>query len=114
MAEDPTWPGHYELTSDLEALRRTFNDLRYFDRALSGDLSILVRRDSHPEPSPVGHPSCTRSQFVLFVDGETLVAAAHLYLLPDGSLGGSGKPDPRVVVTDDGRVLQWRPNRPSD
>lgn len=108
MAERPTWPGDYELTGDLGALRRAFNEQRYFERAQSGDLSIEVQRDSHPEPSPVGHPGCTRSQFIFFIEsGDTYVAAAHCYLLPDGSLGGSGRPDPRIVVTEDARVLKW-------
>jgi hypothetical protein len=34
------------------------------------------------------------------------VALLHQYKRPDGTLGGSGLPDPKVVVTEDGRVLR--------
>lgn len=105
------WPDELTPTGDHAEVRRIFNEMRYFERYVAGDLSILISEDRHPEPSPQGHPSCTRSRCVYFVDGDVYVASAHMYLRPDGSVGGSGRPDPRVVVTDDGRVLQWDPRR---
>jgi hypothetical protein len=43
---------------------------------------------------------------VYFIAGDSYVALAHQFLLPDGTLGGSGRPDPKVVVTEDGRRLR--------
>ena len=105
------WPGELTPTGDHAEVRRIFNEMRYFERYLAGDLSIDIRDDRHPEPSPRGHQSCTRSRYVYFVEGGVYLASAHMYLLPDGSLGGSGRPDPRVVVTEDGRASQWDPRR---
>ena len=34
----------------------------------------------------------------MIADGADFLALVHLYLRPDGSLGGSGRPDPKVVV----------------
>ncbi|MCY3960092.1 MAG: hypothetical protein OXG34_00275 [bacterium] len=33
-------------------------------------------------------------------DGQEL-ALAHQYLLPDGTIGGSGRPDPKRLILDD-------------
>ena len=43
-------------------------------------------------------PPGTRSQMRVIADGTDFLALVHLYLRPDGSLGGSGRPDPKVVV----------------
>lgn len=43
-------------------------------------------------------PRGTRSQLVMYDDGEREVAIAHRYLFPDGSIGGSGKPDPKRIL----------------
>ncbi len=40
------------------------------------------------------------SQIISYVYEGTEIARAHSYLRPDGSIGGSGKPDPKLVVAD--------------
>jgi hypothetical protein len=58
---------------------------------------------SEGSPSPrMGQPVGTRSQLVEYWDAQqgrlVKVALAHRYLLADGSLGASGKPDPKQVL----------------
>lgn len=63
----------------------------------------IVRSEGTPNPR-AGEPPGTRSQRVEYWDstGSELVkvATCHRYLRPDGSLGASGKPDPKRVFHD--------------
>jgi len=78
-------------------LYTTFNERRYVDRAARGELTAK-KRSSH-WPTPGAHePPGTVSQFVLYLDGGTLVAMAHRYLRPDGTIGASGNHDPKWVL----------------
>jgi hypothetical protein len=43
-------------------------------------------------------PAGTRSQIIAYREGNTTVAEVHQYLLPDGSLGASGVPDPKRLL----------------
>ena len=44
-------------------------------------------------------PPGTRSQMVAYVDASgQRVALVHQYLRPDGTLGGSGRPDPKLLI----------------
>ncbi len=93
-----------------QALREVFNAGRYHERAESGELAIRVRADRHADRAVnQDDPTCTRSQFIEYFDGDQRVAGAFLYRRPDGSIGGSGRPDPKLVVIDDGRELRIRP-----
>lgn len=52
------------------------------------------------KPGPAHQPIGTRSESVgYFLDGER-IAVCHQYVLPDGSLGASGKPDPKAITYD--------------
>lgn len=64
-------------------------------------------RNAHlEEPDEKGHPRCTYRQTIRFRDADgNPVALVFQYLLADGSLGGSGKRDPKKIWTDDGEVL---------
>lgn len=81
-----------------EDLRRRFNDADFVGRVAAGDLVEVVKRDSHPTLSGSTEPFCTRSQIVTYhtISGEK-VAVAHRYLRRDGSVGGSGRPDPKML-----------------
>ena len=47
-------------------------------------------------------PFCTESQLVVYYDKNFQeIANAHQYLRQDGSLGASGKPDPKMVVLNE-------------
>jgi hypothetical protein len=80
-------------------LRRRFNDGGYWERARSGALATVVQRDGHPSPDQSGEPFCTRSQIVAYYDPALgRVAVVHQYLRQDGTIGGSGRPDPKQLI----------------
>lgn len=45
-------------------------------------------------------PAGTRAQVLEYWDGDLRVAVVFQYLRPNGTLGGSGKPDPKLVRRD--------------
>lgn len=76
-----------------------FNGDRIIERAASGELTEFVQRSGHPSSPLAGEPYCTKSQEVSYHDSTGLkVAIAHRYLRADGTIGLSGKPDPKFVV----------------
>ena len=79
-------------------LRARFNAGNYWGRAQAGEFRIVLRRDSHPTSVQRGEPFCTRSQILAYFDtaGQRL-AIVHQYLRPDGTIGGSGRPDPKLL-----------------
>ena len=75
-----------------------FNAGLYWERAQSGELSEKLIRDGHPSPLASREPPCTQSQIIAYLDTKgRKVAIVHQYLRKDGSLGGSGKPDPKKL-----------------
>ena len=56
-------------------------------------------RDAHlKEPERKGEPWCTRGQMIRYLDPDgQWVVEVFQYLRPDGSLGASGKPDPKRI-----------------
>lgn len=84
---------------DEREIRRQFNKRRLWEQARSGQLTQYLRKDRHPDPPPVTEPLCTRSQTVKYVDchGRT-VALVHQYVQPDGKIGASGRPDPKMLL----------------
>lgn len=105
MTPSLEWPAHPQPVRP-EAIRRAFNEGRYYERMLSGEIEARLRNDSHPE-RPVGdEPVCTRSQMYSYWLNGAPVALVHQYTRPDGSIGASGRPDPKVLVLDDGSTLR--------
>jgi hypothetical protein len=84
-------------------LRQMFNDGRYYERFLAGELLALVGDDRHPSAPAAREPNCTRSQIVHYYDVQLRekVAIVHQYVRPDGSLGASGRPDPKRIKDGD-------------
>lgn len=76
-----------------------FNAARLWELAQQGTITAKLDKNSHCEPPIPCHPHCTHSQRVKYYDasGER-IAVVHQYMKPDGSLGGSGKPDPKFLV----------------
>lgn len=78
-----------------------FNDLRFAERAASGDLVVRVKPGSeHLAPATSAEPAGTVSHILEYLQAEQLVAKAHQYLRPDGTVGGSGRPDPKWLFID--------------
>jgi hypothetical protein len=79
-------------------IRKLFNDGQYYHRVLSGQLTTYIKADTVLKTPPDGELSGTRSQIVIYydLDGQ-FVAIVHQYLRLDGTLGASGKPDPKKL-----------------
>lgn len=82
---------HQRITT--AELRRRFNDGAYTARKIE----VLTER---PAPPRAGQPLQTMSQLIGYFEDGKLVAKAHQYLRPDGSIGASGKPDPKWLCQD--------------
>lgn len=76
-----------------------FNEGKYLERAKAGEFTEKVIADNHPSKPKAKEPFCTRSQIVDYIGhrGHTVVRF-HRYLRPDGTLGASGLPDPKVIL----------------
>src|SRR2546426_702993 len=81
-------------------LRDLFNAPDGGNRLKRGELIADVVRDRHPSSPKANVPYCTRSQLIVYRDAAGReVATVHQYLRPDGTLGASGLPDPKRLVT---------------
>ena len=82
-------------------LRSNYDHEDFERRVASGEVTAVTRRNGHPSPVRSGQPECTRSQVIGYVDAQGgLLALVHQYLRPDGTIGGSGRPDPKVLLVD--------------
>jgi hypothetical protein len=83
-----------------EELCKRFNARRDWERVLAGELDAIVL-DSHPPGPDANQPSGTLSEILSIrtKDGVEL-SRVHRYLRPDGSIGGSGRPDPKKLFED--------------
>ena len=93
-------------------IRKYFNDGRFAERVGSGELTTMLKWESHADPRRTGEPLCTQSQIVYYYapDGHA-VAVVHQYLRPDGTIGASGLPDPKCLFLQD-RTIHL-PSEPS-
>lgn len=91
-------------------MRRAFNERQLFERLQQGELTAIVLKDRWASPQS-GEPPQTHSQSVQYrsVSGE-VVAEVHQYRRANGAIGGSGRPDPKVLRV--GPEL-WRPSHTS-
>jgi hypothetical protein len=77
-----------------------FNEDRFVERTKAGELKAVVVHSGNPSPE-VGLPIGSRSELISYRDINNLeVARAHQYVLPDGKLGASEKPDPKRILKD--------------
>lgn len=91
-----------------DIIREIFNREQFYNQTLDGRLIARVMKDKHPETPPGGEPYCTRSQIIYYYDlNQRAVAVVHQYLRRDGSLGASGRPDPKRLILGD-RIISVR------
>lgn len=71
----------------------------YLNRMVKGEFGCCLARERTPRGTD--EPTGTRSLTISYVNevGER-VFMVHIYLRPDGSIGGSGKPDPKWLFED--------------
>ena len=85
----------------VKEMQRIFNDGRYWERCQSGELTQRVLEHRHPALTAANEPFCTYSQMISYFDPDgNEVARVHQYLRADGTIGASGKPDPKRVIKD--------------
>jgi hypothetical protein len=94
-------PTQYRSASPTE-LRRLFNAHHYAD-IMAGKYLEFVKYSGHPASPLAEEPYCTKSQIVSYEDRVTRVqiARVHRYKRPDGTIGLSGRPDPKSVRIGD-------------
>lgn len=79
-------------------LRNLFNTGGYWARVQAGEFAEKLLREGHPSPVASREPPCTRSQILAYLDASgRKVAIVHQYVRKDGTIGGSGKPDPKKL-----------------
>ena len=105
------WPSKPVPVAD-ETIRGAFNDGKFFERSISGEINAVLTYNSHVEPPLPTEPQCTHSQMYEYWLNGAVVALVHQYLRPDGSIAGSGLPDPKVLVLDDGTTVRNRAKAP--
>ncbi len=90
-----------KIVSEQE-IRDAFNNGPFLQ--MIRDNRIVPRRTySYHLPSPEDWqgPFCTHSQIIAYVDSrKNLIAEIHRYLRPDGTLGASGRPDPKRLLVE--------------
>jgi hypothetical protein len=91
---------------DAQTARQRLNALDYYGDLQKGLLTPLIVRDVLANAS-FGLPVGTGSQTVYYMRGQTRIAVVHQFLLPDGTLGASGLPDPKWL-RDGTRILAVR------
>lgn len=95
-------------------MREIFNKSGYLQDVGEGRIRAEVMRNKHPNWIAAWVPFCTYSQEIsyrLVADGSE-VARVHQYFRPDGTLGASGRPDPKRVMIGSTkyRLLTRTPN----
>jgi hypothetical protein len=92
-------------------IQRLFKDGQYLERLRAGELRAKVIASRQPADLPPGEPPGTLSQMVIYRQGDgKVVAMVHQYLRPDGTIGASGKPDPKALFLDD-RIVKYDPKQ---
>ena len=81
-----------------DELRRMFNEGRYFERMQAGEFRAVIVAQN-PRKRGDRQARRTMSQTVEYWDKYgNKIARVHQYRKRDGTLGGSGRPDPKVLV----------------
>jgi len=79
-------------------LQQMFNEGDYAGRLRRNELTAHLLKDG-PAPLRDDLPPGSRSQMVVYRDTQTrkVVAEVHQYMRPNGTLGASGKQDPKRI-----------------
>jgi len=89
-------------TVSLRSISTMFNKSQYPEQIRGKKLVPYYLRHRHLEhPEERGEPWCTHAQMIRYCDrkGRWKVELFQ-YLRPDGSIGASGKPDPKRIFLD--------------
>jgi hypothetical protein len=91
-------------------LRQLFEKQGFPERIKKGQVSERIVASAPPAAKSTFLPEGTLSQRVAYIDGRgQQCAIVHRFKKPDGTLGGSGMPDPKEVMVD-GVLYKADPN----
>ncbi len=93
-------------------IRQEFNNRQIYKKLLIGEIVETCPKSNHlSDPKAVGEPYCTHNQMVFYytLEGEP-VAIVHQYYRQDGTIGGSGLPDPKKIFLED-KIMAYRERR---
>jgi hypothetical protein len=77
-------------------MQKMFNEGGLWEKTKSGELSTVTLEHRHPALTVANEPFCTYSQMISYRDASNNeVARVHQYLRENGTIGASGKPDPK-------------------
>lgn len=94
-------------------MQKMFNEGGYWDKAKSGEFTSVTLEHRHPALTAANEPFCTYSQMVSYRDAsDNEIARVHQYLREDGTIGASGKPDPKRLCV--GGTLYRLQKKPKD
>lgn len=82
---------------ESRTLQTLFNAEGFWEKVQNWALTAHVISERMAPPA-AHQPPGTRSQIVSYRSGGLEVARVHQYVRPDGTLGGSGKPDPKKLL----------------
>jgi hypothetical protein len=97
---------------DEWTLRGYFNAWKLWEKVQAGEMLTVVYKDRKPgDAAPPDLPKGTKSQEVHYFDTSQgklrRRAIVHQYLQPDGTIGASGKPDPKWLLGEDGTIYAF-------
>lgn len=92
-------PSYPRVRVSRGRLREIFNQGQYWERTQAGEFRELVI-ESAPAPIQAGQRPGTNSEIIEYRNLTDRIAVVHQYTHPDGSVGGSGRPDPKAVLKD--------------
>jgi hypothetical protein len=89
-------------------LQELFNAADFDKLIAAGQVYIDVLK-SHDAPAKANQPAGTLSQMIAYRERKSgdQLASAHRYLRPDGTLGASGKPDPKSLMVNGVLHTAW-------
>jgi len=91
-------------------LRKIFNDNLFWERAQIGEF-IQITLEDRFAPVESAQPPGTRSQSISYRTEDNFeLARVHQYVLENGQIGASGRPDPKRILF--GGILFRLPKNP--
>ena len=83
-------------------MREAFNSQQFDEKARLGQISFRQEGNASAAPPHLNFPEGTVSRRVAVIGGNgKKLAICHQYVLPDGSLGASGRNDPKQILVGD-------------
>ena len=97
-----------QTRGDPWLVRLLFNPSDMMEQIRYGEVTATLARTAIVPTgacATYGFPYGIRSQFLVYRIGSQEVARAHRYLLPNGRIGGSGRPDPQRIICCGGTLF---------